>query len=252
MAIFDEVPEGASRARRDRASGSPRRRGVRMLRDILIILLAAVVLSFVIKTFLVRSFYIPSGSMENTLQIDDRILVNELVPKVIPLQRGDVVVFTDPGGWLKSEVPTTGGKPAGNPIGWLLTQVGLGTADSNDHLVKRVIGLPGDTVSCCNAFGQEVVNGVPLNEPYIAVPPGARAVPSTFSITVPPGDLWVEGDNRDSSADSAFRLDSQLPKYFVPIRDVVGRADIITWPVQRWARLSNYPLVFGGTDRGRD
>ncbi len=224
-----------------------------MLRDILIILLAAVVLSFVIKTFLVRSFYIPSGSMENTLKVDDRILVNELVPKIIPLQHGDVIVFTDPGGWLGPEesTPTTGGNPVRNGVGWILTQVGLGTSDSNNHLVKRVIGLPGDTVSCCNAFGQEVVNGVPLNEPFIAVPPGARAVPSTFSITVPPGDLWVEGDNRDFSADSANRLDRHLPKYFVPIRDVVGRADIITWPVQRWARLSNYPLVFGGTDRGR-
>jgi signal peptidase I len=224
-----------------------------MLRDILLIALVAVLLSFVIKTFLVRSFYIPSGSMENTLQINDRILVNELVPNVIPIQRGDVVVFTDPGGWLGTDgsPPTTGGNPVSKAIGWILTQVGLATADSNNHLVKRVIGLPGDTVSCCNAFGQEVVNGVPLNEPYIAVPPGARAVPSTFSITVPPGDLWVEGDNRDSSADSAYRLDRHLESFFVPIRDVVGRADIITWPVQRWAPLSSYPLVFGGTERAK-
>jgi signal peptidase I len=104
--------------------------------------------------FLIRSFYIPSESMEQTLLINDRIIVNEFVPDMVPIQHGDIVVFKDPGGWL-DPVP----EPEQNPVvaffDWILSVVGLTAPDSNDHLVKRVIGLPGDHVVCCNDFGQK-------------------------------------------------------------------------------------------------
>lgn len=235
-------------------SGGPGRRprkssGFRFVRDIVIIFLVALLISFLIKTFLIRSFYIPSGSMENTLQVNDRIIVNELVPKVQPIKRGDVIVFTDPGGWLSGGEQASGESstnPVVDGVQWFLTQVGLGTADSDDHLIKRVIGLPGDKVACCNDFGQMTVNGVPLDEPYTKLPAGVtRESENDFSVTVPAGSLWVEGDNRYNSADS--RLQTNTPsKGFVPESAVVGRAFVITWPSSRWGFLGNYPEVFQG------
>jgi signal peptidase I len=243
---------GDSAHRRVDSDGRPPRKGGtgRFIRDIVIIFLAALHISFLIKTFLVRSFYIPSASMENTLQINDRIVVDELVPGVIPLKRGDVVVFKDPGGWLAGEkLPSsTTGNPVVDGFQWFLTQVGLGTQDSDNHLIKRVIGLPGDKVACCNAFGQMTVNGVPLDEPYTKLPAGVtRESQDDFSVTVPPGDLWVEGDNRYDSADSRYQTHTPS-KGFVPESDVVGKAFVITWPASRWSWLSNYPSVFRGTD----
>jgi len=221
------------------------------LRDIAIIFLAALLVSFLVKTFLIRSFYIPSGSMQNTLQINDRIIVNELVPSVVPLKHGDVIVFKDPGGWLTADdahvpEPVT---PAGAVVNWLKNTVGLGGTDENDHLVKRVIGLPGDHVTCCNALGQLSVNGVPLEEPYIFVGDGDKvASEQTFDVTVPKNDVWVMGDHRNESADSRFHLDSPT-KGFVPYSDVVGRAVVISWPLSRWSILSDYPAVYAGTER---
>ena len=125
-----------------------------------------------------------------------------------------------------------------------LSFVGLSAPDSNDHLIKRVIGLPGDTVKCCNDFGQISVNGVPLAEPYILLPSGvSKATREDFEVTVPKGDLWVMGDNRYNSADSAFHRNDP-GKGFVPISDVVGRALLISWPTNHWTWLDNYPLVF--------
>jgi len=244
--------DGDSTGLRPRTGRKPRRSGpARFVRDLIIIFLAALLISFLIKTFLVRSFYIPSASMENTLQINDRIIVNELVPKVTSIKRGDVIVFKDPGGWLTGEAQTssTTGNPVVDGIQWFLTQVGLGTQDSDDHLIKRVIGLPGDKVACCNAFGQMTVNGVPLDEPYTKLPAGVtRESQNDFSVTVPAGSLWVEGDNRYNSADS--RLQTGTPsKGFVPESDVVGRAFVITWPMSRWTWLDDYPSVFRGTDK---
>jgi len=213
--------------------------------------MAALLISFLIKTFLVRSFYIPSGSMENTLQINDRIIVNELVPRAIGLQRGDVVVFTDPGGWLSGteQISTATGNPVVDGVRWFLTQVGLGTQDSNDHLIKRVIGLPGDKVACCNAFGQMEVNGVPLKETYLDLPAGVtRVSQDDFSVTVPAGELWVMGDNRYNSADSRYNRDKPHGG-FVPISDVVGRAVVVSWPTNHWNWLGNYPDVFAGTGK---
>jgi signal peptidase I len=234
--------EGSLRPRKKRKSGL-----VRFLRDVVIILVAAVLISFLIKTFLIRSFYIPSESMEDTLHVDDRIIVNELVPDLMPIERGDVVVFKDPGGWL-TPMPEPEQNPVAGFFDWLFSFVGLTAPDSNDHLIKRVIGLPGDTVACCNEFGQMTVNGVPLEEPYVQLPPNTSAVSrDDFEVTVPEDSLWVMGDNRYNSQDSRYQV--QTPsKGFVPFDDVVGRAILINWPLDRWTWLDNYPFVFTGVD----
>ena len=228
-----------------------RRRSVWLFfRDILFILLAALVISFLIKTFLIRSFYIPSQSMENTLVPNDRVIVSLLTPGLTPLQRGDVVVFSDPGGWLNLE-PTA--PVASSPLNDILAFVGLAAPNDNDHLIKRLIGLPGDHVKCCNALGQMTINGVPLSEPYIKLPPGVtKADPYTFEVVVPKGHIWVMGDNRNESADSAYH---QVQKNgldpFVPIRDVTGKAIVISWPLSRWTFLGNYPVVFQGVPKAK-
>lgn len=185
-----------------------KRPGWKFLRDLVIIVVAALLASFLVKAYLVRSFYIPSASMENTLLVGDRVLVNELVPKAVGLQRGDVVVFQDPGGWLGP---------------------GMG-----DDLIKRVIGLPGDTVSCCDADGRLQVNGHAVDEPYVVLQSGSNRVSGQdFTEKVPAGQIWVMGDNRYDSADS--RVHGTVPE-----SDVVGRAFVITWPVNRWSVLSRY------------
>ncbi|KTS02272.1 MULTISPECIES: signal peptidase I [Microbacterium] len=230
------------------ASSSPdrRRRGWgAFLRDIVVIILIALVVSFLVKTFVVRSFYIPSASMNNTLIEQDRILVDELTPRFGQYSRGDVVVFRDPGGWLPVNT-----EPARPPLeegaDWVLSLFGLSAPDSDDHLIKRVIGTPGDHVVCCNALGQTSVNGVPLDEPYVKLAPGATAPnPVPYDITVPPGSLWVLGDNRNSSKDSRFNQD-QPGQGFVPIDNVVGRAFLITWPFSRFGLIDFHHNVFAG------
>ena len=229
-----ETPDEASRRRRKSVW--------LFFRDILFILLAALVISFLIKTFLIRSFYIPSQSMETTLIPNDRVIVSLLTPGLSPLHRGDVVVFSDPGGWLLSEQSTP---VASSPLNDILAFIGLAAPSDNNHLIKRVIGLPGDHVKCCNALGQMTVNGVPLDEPYIHLPAGVtKSDPYNFDITVPKGDLWVMGDNRDESADSAYHQTRKDASPFVPIRDVTGQAIVISWPFTRWTVLGSYPVVF--------
>jgi signal peptidase I len=228
----------------DASSRRPRRKrgGLLFLRDILFILIAALLISFLIKTFLIRSFYIPSPSMENTLEINDRVIVSLLSPNLVPLQHGDVVVFTDPGGWNRLDEATP---PAQSPITEVLAFIGLAAPDDNDHLIKRVIGLPGDRVACCTASGHLTVNGVPLTEPYITLYPGmTSADPKPFSVTVPKNDLWVMGDNRDDSADSAYHYVRNDVTPFVPMKNVTGKALVISWPVSRWTILGNYPATF--------
>lgn len=224
----------------------PSRGAAGFLRDLVVIVVVAVLASFLIKTFLVRSFFIPSESMQNTLQVHDRILVNELVPGLIPLQRGDVIVFKDPGGWLRQDYVAPPSTPVAAAGEWVLSVFGLSTQDANDHLVKRVIGLPGDHVTCCNALGQLSVNGVPVEEPYVVKTSGSdRVSDQNFDVTVPAGDLWVMGDNRYNSEDSRYHPDAP-GKGFVPTSDVVGRAFVVSWPVSHWDWLTNYPSSFAG------
>ncbi|MDX2025738.1 signal peptidase I [Microcella sp.] len=215
---------------------------VLFLRDVVVIVAAALVISFLIKTFLIRSFYIPSESMQDTLLVNDRIIVNQLVPDVIPIERGDVVVFADPGGWLPDVVEPPQ-PPLAAATDWVLSLIGLSASDSDEHLVKRVIGLPGDRIVCCNDLGQLSINGVPLDEPYVTLPDGTTDVSGQdFQEDVPAGSLWVMGDNRYDSADSRFNG-------VVPIEDVVGRAFVISWPFERWQWIDSYPLVFDGVER---
>lgn len=218
------------------------------LRDLVLILLAAILISFLIKTFLIRSFYIPSASMEQTLVKDDRVIVNQLEPGLIPIERGDIVVFKDPGGWMPpaDDQPTNGFLGAVDAV---LEFIGLAAADGNEHLIKRVIGLPGDSIVCCDDFGHITVNGTPIEEPYITLPAGVTKVtPDTFDVTVPDGSLWVMGDNRYRSADSAHQLEHNPDFAYVPVENVVGRAVLINWPVNRWAWLDNHPVTFEGVE----
>ena len=208
------------------------------LKEVATVVVVAIVLSFLIKTFLFRAFYIPSESMVNTLDVNDRIFVNLLVPEPFALQHGDVVVFKDTKGWLAPAEE----KPKG-PFTWVqdgLTFVGLLPDNSEQHLVKRVIGLPGDHVVCCDADSQLSVNGAPLAEKYInpAEPPMVRE----FDVVVPAGKVWVMGDNRNHSADSRAHLDTNGG--FVDEADIEGKAAVIAWPLNRITSLDNYPDVF--------
>lgn len=210
------------------------------LKEIATIVAVAVVLSFLIKTFLFRAFFIPSTSMEETLEVDDRIFVNLLVPQPFELSRGDVVVFEDKLEWL----PPNGVHDAGNWFQQFLTFVGLMPDASQQHLVKRVIGLGGDHVVCCDADGRISVNGEPLDEdPYLA--PGSDNSRIPFDVTVPEGKIWVMGDNRNHSADSREHQD-EPSNGFVDMDSVEGKASVIAWPLDRLSFLGNYPEVFDG------
>lgn len=219
------------------------------LRDLLIILVVAFLISFLLKTFLIRSFYIPSGSMEQTLQINDRIMVNQLVPDLVAVERGDVVVFQDPGGWL--QLPQSANAANPTPVESVLQTVGLAADTSSDYVVKRVIGVGGDRVACCDAAGRVTVNGVPLDEPYIVIPDGqTRASAIDFDVTVPQGSVWVMGDNRYNSRDSRYNQD-QPGKGFVANEEIVGRAFVLNWPLNHFSWLGNYPETFTGVEQAR-
>lgn len=237
-----------SRSHRLEPDSPRKKRGVAIfIRDLLIIFVVALLISFLIKTFLVRSFYIPSGSMESTLLVQDRIIVNQLEPDLVPASRGDVVVFRDPGGWLPPQTPIEQ-NPIVGALDWTMSLIGLSAPDSNDHLIKRIIGLPGDHVVCCNALGQLSVNDVPLKEPYVLLPAGqTSASKDAFDVVVHEDSLWVMGDNRYDSLDSRYHPDTP-GKGFVPMDNVVGRALVISWPMNRWSWLDDYPDVFRGVE----
>lgn len=216
-----------------------RSRGLSALRETAIVLGTALVLSLLIKTFLVQSFFIPSPSMEPALHDGDRVLVSRLVPGPLDLHRGDIVVFVDPGGWLRDPQATM------NPVQRTLVTagewIGLLPANTGSHLIKRVIGMPGDHVVCCDAAGQITVNGVAIDEPYVM--PGALPSETPFDVVVPDGMLWVLGDNRADSGDSRAHMGAPGGG-FVPIDDVVGVAQVRIWPLDRLALLRNPGATF--------
>jgi signal peptidase I len=227
---------------------SPLRAAAGAAREVAVVLVVALLLSLLIKTFLAQAFYIPSESMQDTLLVGDRVLVSKLTPRFFPLSRGDVVVFDDPGGWLESENVQVGDQSGiGGAVRAALSFVGLLPQDSGEHLIKRVIGIGGDHVTCCDAAGRVSVNGVAIDEtPYLKPGEAASASPCgpAFDVRVPAGYLWVMGDNRAVSADS--RCHRTLHDGMVPVSHVVGRAFVIVWPLDRLGSLGVPDHVFGG------
>ncbi|GGY86587.1 signal peptidase I [Streptomyces poonensis] len=194
----------------------------------------ALVLALLIKTFLVQAFSIPSDSMQNTLQQGDRVLVDKLTPWFgSEPERGEVVVFNDPDGWLAGE-PT----PQPNPVQRVLSWIGLMPSAEEKDLIKRVVGVAGDTVEC-NGTGPLKVNGKALDESYVYpgnTPCTVDDQGGQFKVTVPEGKIWVMGDHRQNSLDSRYHQ-SDKNEGFVPVDNVVGRAIVIAWPPTRWATL---------------
>ncbi|MET9132711.1 signal peptidase I [Streptomyces antibioticus] len=236
---------GRSRTERRRLQQKVKRKRRRSaVREIPLLVGVAVLIALVLKTFLVQAFVIPSGSMEQTIQIGDRVLVDKFTPWFgSKPQRGDVVVFKDPGGWLADE-QTTARKDDPVVVKQIkegLTFIGLLPSDNEKDLIKRVVGVGGDRVQCCDAQGRVTVNGVPLDEGTYLYPGNAPS-DSAFDITVPQGRLWVMGDHRANSADSRAHQDTDYGGT-VSEDEVVGRAMVIAWPLGHWNRLKE-PQTF--------
>ncbi|WP_225447292.1 signal peptidase I [Streptacidiphilus sp. PB12-B1b] len=206
-------------------------------KELPILVIVALVLALLIKTFLVQAFSIPSGSMENTLQIGDRVLVDKLTPHFGDKpSRGEVVVFHDPGNWLADE-PTTSQSSNSfvRGIQDALSWIGLMPSANEKDLIKRVIAVGGDTISC-KGTGPVYVNGKALTEPYIypgATPCGDK---NFGPFKVPANSIWVMGDHRNDSLDSRYHMD-EPGGGAVPDSDVVGRAILVAWPLSHWATL---------------
>jgi signal peptidase I len=207
-------------------------------KELTAVVVGAIIVASLLRGFVGQMFLIPSVSMENTLQVEDRVVVE----KLSPIERGEVIVFSDPGGWLTGTTARERG-----PIGKALEFVGVLPDTSTEHLIKRVIGLSGDRVACCDEAGRLTVNGQALNEgSYLFTElDGAPIQPSRikFGVVVPAGHLYVMGDNRDHSRDSRCHLNDVQggratgQNAFVAEDLVVGRAIAVVWPFDRRHRL---------------
>jgi signal peptidase I len=210
-----------------------------LLRELPLLLITAIIASVIVKAFLFQAFYIPSGSMENTLQVNDRVIVNKLGNFVGHIGRGDVVVFVDPGGWLPPAAPSTSNN-ATTMLKKGLVSVGLLPDPADQALIKRVIGVAGDHIVCCDAKNRLIVNGHSITEPYVA----AGNLPSDmkFDVRVPKSSLWVMGDHRGASEDSRYHQDDPR-KGMVPLSRVVGRAVAVVWPFNHMKPLPRPPAL---------
>jgi signal peptidase I len=229
--------------------GPQKKRTRSFWRELPLLIVIALAIALLIKSFVVQAFYIPSSSMENTLDIGDKVLVNKLVYHFRSVQPGDIVVFNGDGSWDPVPAPA---KSSSDPLVRLYDAtldplyhsiLGLfGTVPGQTDYIKRVIGVPGDHVACCNANGDVTVNGVALHEqPYLY--PGNAPSTQHFSITVPVGRLWVMGDHRSVSWDSRGHM-SDPGNGTIPENKVIGRAFMIVWPPSRW-RVLAIPSTFG-------
>ena len=236
----DEAPPGAGRRLRVRfgrsgGGGDGREQRGSFLRELPVLVLIAFVLALLIKALLVQAFWIPSESMERTLLINDRVLVNKVVYHFRSVHRGDIVVFNGDGtGFQSHETPIA---PPSNGFSKVVRGVqdllGLG-APSDKDFIKRVIGVGGDTVACCDSQGRVTVNGKALDEGYLFENDAQPFGP----VKVPKGQLWVMGDHRSASSDS--RANGTIPT-----GAVVGRAFVRVWPLSRFGFLTT-PGTFHG------
>jgi signal peptidase I len=192
--------------------------------ETILLVVIAMVMAVVVKAFFLQAFYIPSESMEPTMLVNDKILVQKVSYWTGSPSRGDIVVFDDPGGWLSDAES----RHASNPIQKALETVGL--FPTGGHLIKRVIGVGGDEVACCDDTGHITVNGTALAEPYLL--DSEANDDQRFDVVVPKGHLWVMGDNRGNSADS--RMHQGDPGGgFIDEDAVVGKAWLRVWPFKR-------------------
>jgi signal peptidase I len=237
---------GAGGPAQGRQAGRRRGRGRRRVNwwvELISLFALALAIMLVIKTYVVQAFFIPSSSMENTLNIGDKVLVNKFIYHFRSIDRGDIVVFNGEGSWDPPAPPSSS-----DPIVRLASQFGhavvglFGISPGVHDYIKRVIGLPGDHVACCDAQGRVTVNGVPLNEQSYLYPGNIPSV-TRFSIIVPPGRLWVMGDHRNVSYDSRGHM-GDPGGGTVPEGQVVGRAFLILWPPSRF-RVLSIPVTFG-------
>jgi signal peptidase I len=199
-----------------------------LVRETAIVVGLSLVIATLVRIFLVQAFLIPSQSMEDTLLVGDRVLVSKLTTRFGEIQRGDVVVFADPDGWL-APIPDEISPSFGTRVRDALQFVGVLPDDSEGHLIKRVIGVGGDTVACCEDDGRVTVNGVAIDEStYLR--PGDEPSAAPFEVEVPTGELFVMGDHRSNSGDS--RVNGTVPE-----ARVTGRAFAVVWPISNWAGL---------------
>ncbi|MDQ0633577.1 signal peptidase I [Arthrobacter pascens] len=219
----------------DQTERQPKRMGWRF---VFLALLMAIAISGLVRSLWLDVYYIPSESMEPTLEGGDRILVSRTDFQSDPIRRGDIVVFDGRGTFA----PLNSGKGPLADAGAAAGQW-LGLAGSDTTYVKRVIGLPGDKVVCCDAAGHVTVNGEPLDEPYLF--PGDAASKQAFSAIVPEGRLWLLGDHRSLSADSRSLLGAPGGG-MVPVDRVIGRPVQIIWPLDRFAAVPR-PAAAGPT-----
>ena len=212
-----------------------------LLREIPIIIGSALIVSIIVKTFFLHFFFIPTGSMENTLQVGDRIAVNKFGALFSEIKRGEIVVFADPDNWLGQAPDDQNSGLIGRGKDLLIT-IGVVPDPAKQYLIKRVIGVGGDTVICCDDQDKLQVNGKSVDEPYVYE--NDKASESNFNVTVPEGFIWVMGDHRGASSDSRFHT-NDVNNGMVPLSKVVGRATFIVWPV------SNLDFLEKGSDLGK-
>ena len=234
-------PAGAAVAE-IRPSGHRRKRSSSgsFWRELPILILIALALALLLKTFLVQAFYIPSGSMENTLQVGDRVLVNRMVYRLGDIERGDVIVFNGVDSWTPEVQISEPSNPVTKVVSSIAGAFGFATPNEKDF-IKRVIGIPGDRVKCCDKQGRITVNGVPLDETYVF--PGDKPSEQQFDVVVPEDRVWVMGDHRGASSDSRYHL-GDPGGGTIPIDHVVGKAFLVVWPFAHFATLSA-PDTFG-------